>query len=269
MFNRWLSYGAPNFPFITNKESPQARGLIAWWPSLNNYSFRDFTESGLNGTFSGNASVVSEPVMGFSTFFGGAGTSDIVTISDDPKLDISDSNFSISFWMRRNGTSNTFPRFINKGSATKGYGFQLFSSTDKVNFIARRSSVTTRVQTNSSVLSGILYHICGTFDGSAITIYVNGLNDNGGASGAFSATADLIIGGAAGSQRWGGNISDLRLYNRLLLPIEVYQIFSPQTRWDLYRPLHRPLGFSPVVPAIGILETLFKGSGRGEFKRMR
>ncbi len=32
--NRWVNRGAPNYPFVLNRESNQAKGLVAWWPTL-------------------------------------------------------------------------------------------------------------------------------------------------------------------------------------------------------------------------------------------
>jgi len=241
-------------PFVINRDSMQANGLIAWWPGLNNHTFRDFFGVH-NGVLSGNTAVIPDADLGFSTFFGGNGTSDIVTVSDDSRLDIASGDFSISFWLRWNNTSDDRPRLINKGDVVDGYAFQLFLSTSKINFAVRRSSITTRIQTNSSILPDVLYHITGTFDGTT-TIYVNGLNDNGGVAGATGSSTDLIIGGISGVQRLGGNIADLRFYNRVLSPIEVYQSFAPQTRWSLYRLLHRPILALPPPPAAPEIDTL-------------
>jgi len=38
----------------------------------------------------------------------------------------------------------------------------------------------------------------------------------------------------SGLREFFGNITDVRLYTRGLSPAEVWQIFDPRTRWELY-----------------------------------
>jgi hypothetical protein len=82
---------------------------------------------------------------------------------------------------------------------------------------------------------GAWYHVAGTYDGSLIGIYLNGLLvTQQVASGAIPVTADpLSVGGKPGStsllNRFNGIIDDVRIYGRALSGGEIIQIYNTDT----------------------------------------
>jgi hypothetical protein len=85
------------------------------------------------------------------------------------------------------------------------------------------------------------------------SLYINGeLVENSGYSGAIPFEAeDTYIGRVERAGEEGpmdGQIIDLQLYNRPLTPAEVSYLFSPSTRWDVYKPSE---GWNPAeVPSM-------------------
>lgn len=90
-----------------------------------------------------------------------------------------------------------------------------------------------------SVEPGVWQHILGTWDGTNLTIYKNGINIGGQdcSAGAFTAlwdgggtgvNRDTSIGADARSNRffWNGAIDDVAVYNRALTPAEVTDMYN-------------------------------------------
>lgn len=74
------------------------------------------------------------------------------------------------------------------------------------------------------------YHVCGSYNGSVLSLYVNGVLI--GTPTAYTGTAATSNGGVVFGKRWdnaeyfAGNISTAKIYNRALTPLEIYQNFE-------------------------------------------
>lgn len=79
-------------------------------------------------------------------------------------------------------------------------------------------------------------HCAYTNDGSIARIYVDGIeggNDNSPA--APSALTNFSIGEQSGfNVPFGGLVSDVRMYTEVLSPDQIYNIYSPEGRWELW-----------------------------------
>jgi hypothetical protein len=84
--------------------------------------------------------------------------------------------------------------------------------------------------------------------GSSITLYQDGRALSGswvagtGNGSEQTSTGDLWIGKqdvGGFAHPFGGLIADVRLYDRILSPQEIWRMWDPATRWELYRPPRR------------------------------
>ncbi len=78
----------------------------------------------------------------------------------------------------------------------------------------------------STVLSpGTWYHVAGTYDGSVMRVYVNGVEDgNASHSGSLHLDMPLRIGRAGRVGFMDGVIDEVRVYNRALTPAEIREL---------------------------------------------
>jgi hypothetical protein len=96
--------------------------------------------------------------------------------------------------------------------------------------------------------------VAATYDGSTMSVYLNGHLDNQAAyaSGIFPGTNDLAIGAVVGgvppgqySYSFSGAIDEPAIYNRALSPLEIQQIYLCQPPPTISLALYRGLGLNP------------------------
>ena len=96
--------------------------------------------------------------------------------------------------------------------------------------------------TSATVNDGVFHHLCATYDGSdtaaGIKIYIDAVSvaltiDSDSDPGTWTENQlrSRVQGGSGFNKCW----ADARLYKRVLSPAEVWQLYDPRTRWDLYK----------------------------------
>lgn len=112
-------------------------------------------------------------------------------------------------------------------SDTSNEGYQLKQVDNKIamSIYNNTSTVTSEVSTVSSLSVDIWYHITGTWNGSIIKIYLNGLLDNSLAhtTGLKTTAQNLFI--SYSSSTLNGLINDVRIYNRRLSADEIRELY--------------------------------------------
>lgn len=244
-------------PFRLNKHSPQAKGLGGWWPTLGQKGNRlnDYSEYSNNGVFPGgtlNPSWITDAervrVLSFD------GDDDYVQVLDPSNGSLDPSQLTFTAWVKRNGSQATFRRFVNKsdGGGSSGYQIFTYSTTNRLGcYLENGGTNSGDVDSGWLIPDSVWALIAVTYDGSNIRFYGNGVLRN---------TIEYVggIGNSAIAARFGtnhnndrnfnGRIDDIRIYNRVLTDSEVYQLYAPQTRWDLCEPL--PRVFPVLIPAV-------------------
>jgi hypothetical protein len=207
---------------------------------------RDFSH-GLNGSFKGPG----EPAWRNEIWFGMAldfdGINDYVQVSDSSLL--RPSHISITMWGRPDSFPSYFAPVIKTTSDAWQDGYGLASpnvSGRTIRFWVKNYSLPFPTYT---LTAGDSYLIAGTYNGASVCLYVNG-----SLIGSYSYTSPishsfspLRLGSHAGLYCWDGSIGAVSVYNRALSAAEVWQLWDPATRWDLYRPLVRRLWHVPVA----------------------
>lgn len=150
------------------------------------------------------------------------GTNDYITVADSASLDVT-STFTFTAWINATTFSGTDSRIIDKITAnvTDGYLFDVFSSELRV--------CTTSCVTGTTTLSaGTSYFVAAVLSGGTLTLYLNGTSDGSGAlANAPTNALSLQFGRASdGTQRFNGQLDDIRIYNRALDSGEISRLNS-------------------------------------------
>ncbi len=242
-------------PFRLNKHSPQARGLVGWWPTVglsSNSKLLDYSGYGKHSTSSTGTLTLSRAAeMGKYIDYDGDGN--VYTMpnrSNDEPAAVD--RITITAWvlpamgqsrgiMRIAGGAGTTTIFNLHGDANLGSYTEIAGTTqndynqdhwgvgiwqlaalscDNVEFRLTKNGVLVRAPVAAT--GGI------------------GLGGGGG----------VTIGqeGSATTRSFADGIADVRLYACAKTDAEVSQISAPQTRWDLYEPI--PRIFPVLAPAV-------------------
>lgn len=235
----------PQEPFGVNYSSPQARGLVGWWPFSPNNAFFELYDliRGNNGQLpvgSPSPTWTLDAEKGWVLSFGGG----------DDRVDVGsptyqgDNGISWSFWFTAAAAPAQFDVIALQSSDTNwanGHGFYWNSSTVLRYFI--QAFDTNRAEfTFSSVALNTWYHVVGTWDKANVRIYVNGAEGTADPyTGTLTEGNPMEFGQGRGTSfNHNGRLFDIRIYNRALSPGEVRDLYDPNTRYDLFIPFTNP-----------------------------
>jgi hypothetical protein len=162
------------------------------------------------------------------------GVDDYITVPHNSNLNLINT-VSLEAWVKYTTTTNTV--LIEKSNNNTHYQLQIFNNTQGSPAIA--GQLVFMLQPNSSnwVVSGIVtndtnwHHVVGTYDRDTTTarIYVDGILRNTNSSistGPTSNTQPLLIGSRSGPSGFGGSVSGVKIYNRVLSASEVLQNYN-------------------------------------------
>ena len=265
---RWVGYGPPNYPFVLNRESSQAKGLVSWWPTVGNSAGSSILKDrvGINNLLFGGGTanpLWASSLLGIQLLFDGiddfiSGSVLGLPVAAEPR--------TVTCWVISTAirTPNNDNFIFSYGGVFDGERFALTTAS-----IAAANNVLWRhiggsIRYPADILVGVLFHVAmvvpvGATTTNDVIVYIDGIFSSGvrnsGADQPLSTvSSDLYIGKnpTFPTRSHAGFISDFRIYNRALTPIEVYQLYAPQTRWELYQPVQRTslafVGPSPVYP---------------------
>ena len=273
----------PRWPFTLNKDSPQADGLIAWWPvwagggdTLHAYGGLVGIGSTLasNGTLLGNVVWSAEPggFLNVVEFFGGFSGSDYISIpfffnpnsgpgsiiawafaTEHPSF--GDGNRNI--WQQENngGTGRSWLQSFNPGSG----------DTRVSSFLGG-----TRVNgaTNINGRLNDWMHLATTWasGGSGTArVYLDGVEDGSGTIDPETCTGNYRLGAhkapISKNENWDGSLCDVRIYNVECPASILYQAWDPSRRWDMYYELNRIYYSFPVAVAAPVVDAFIPAGG--------
>lgn len=228
-------YGDP-----VNWGHPLNRGLVSWWLGLPGTGggatlFDLVRQPGYNGTLTNGPTRAPMP-----NGFGGLtfdGANDYVSVPSAGNFTTSD--FSASFWVRRDGDSSSGSVFIYKGLFnTNGWFIQSENSTGRyLKLVTNQSGANQQTYVGSEKLvAGVWSHVVVTRAGASARIYVNGL-DVTGTTGSHvnpASSSDALQFGQYGTTAttfsWVGAGGDFRLYSRALSASEAWLLYEEGRR---------------------------------------
>lgn len=201
----------------------------------------DSGTGGYNGTVYGNPVWASGQVGGCLDF---DGNGDYVNFGDIDAFEFGSSNFTISFWMKTEGSHDIGGEQSGKGDIIAKYNIEagrqwIFQQTDdgKINFATYHSN---SMYGGDGLVStegyfGEWVHVIGVRNGTTKYLYINGVLNN-------TASCTDIITGCSTQLRVGciyspqsstynyqffnGKIDEIRIYDYALSANEAYQLYT-------------------------------------------
>lgn len=264
-YRNWRMDQAWGQNFTINRASPQATGLVAWWPTLGNIGSAALYDKSLrnnNGVLQNLATWASpyatQPNLGIAIDYP-ANTGDRYVAL--PGNILSGDVYSVCAWFVTDEI-NVYRAIFSIYTANND-ACEVF--IDTVNARLFGAQFSNRIFTaNNSIATGVLYHVVLASDGVNTRFYLNGFAS--GTTGLISFSTFSTAGtigartGGAGDLEFNGRIGDVRVYNRTLSAAEAFAFWAPSTRWDLYKPIPRAFFMSqlavgipmPIIPLRGI-----------------
>jgi len=238
----------PNSPYRVNWQSPQARGLVSWWPILPIAAIGVNTAIVTQPNLVPGPADIASPAVADAVGFAPDSLLHTVALLTDtdvsmigPVADtlISASLGAMSCWIKilGDGLSSdvTFGlsqiigdeldggyfglRYGNRASA--GQKLHAYNWDGDDDFVA------------ATITQNEWHHILWMHAGGNLYLYVDGRGASA-VSGNTSFVSGVFTIGSTVSTSANAKIADVRIYNKGLDPATIYQMWDPATRWDLY-----------------------------------
>jgi hypothetical protein len=251
----WRGPGPPvGVPFGLNDQSPQAQGLMAWWPALYTSGagiLRDRVRDrncNLMGTFAEKCDPSFGRVKDFvsSYYVSNANISQLV-------------QGTLSIWVSFDSFPAANSVLLSSRDAPASSGaFQIDTASTTVIRVLVNNGDSWIINYTSGNLNVNQWYL-GNFTWSAgHKMYLNGVlaGSDPDVQAVFCGNP-LYIGAlgpyGAGGYPLDGQVAEVRLSDCALPPGVIWQQWNPDTRWDLYRPLVRRLWHVPIaVGRVGV-----------------
>jgi hypothetical protein len=248
----WRYRCPPNGQFTINRNSPQANGLVAWWPTLGCFGANTLRYVGRGNSGTINADWIADGEAGPLLTFDGT-TNDDFSISHATGL-IGTDDWSVALWARCDGAADdtNWVAFSVEPNGFLWIYFSRWSGVTGISVDSYDSVWGVRGAGHTGFTVGKLYHIVAVGGASYLALYVDGAFANSSGTAALGAAQASTFwwGSQFGSSKYHlGDIGDVRFYNRQLSAAEVWHQYCPSTRWDLYLPYRRRFAAKPPVAA--------------------
>lgn len=200
------------------------------WGIINtDKSIVDLTNNNYNGLF-GNGTTANMPV--FDYYNKGAlkfdGTNDYASGFGSSIVPTSTAQYTVSMWVYRTRNNVGFEELLSQWtSANSGNSFYFGFNNSNVRFTDNWNDVVVSGAGNTNVWMNLV----GVYTTSNAFIYLNGaLVATRGSGFSYTGTGPLILGrqGELTSEYFGGNISNVLIYNKALSAAEVLQNYEAQ-----------------------------------------
>ncbi|MDD5145201.1 MAG: LamG domain-containing protein, partial [Candidatus Pacebacteria bacterium] len=184
-------------------------------------------------------------VSGAPSFNGGSqgsalqfdGVDDFASIPNSATVAV-DSNLTVEAWIKPSGSgTRTFISKRNAAPSYYDYGMWVQSSS-YLRFLVQTNVTYVGITSDNVLTMGNWYHVVGTYDGSRLKLYINGVlqSNTPGLSGNITKGGNSLIIGAwiPYNETFNGSIDEIRIYNRDLSPEEVryhYNRGGPVAHW--------------------------------------
>ncbi|MBI4894662.1 MAG: hypothetical protein HY833_02925 [Candidatus Aenigmarchaeota archaeon] len=223
--NTTISFSLPeNRTSVTTAEP----GLVGYW-NFNEGRGTNITDSSGNGNTErlyGGTSWVSNSSCKFGGCVSFDGSGDYIN-GTGINFELSGRNSaSYSIWVKSPGANSLDTVIMYSGNSEIGFSHAgtAGASDHKIYFGALGSSVTTNTLFNDNAW----HHVVGTYDGTTMRVYVDGIEEAATSrTGSFTSNGNYILFAvrhdAAASLR--GELDEARVYNRALSPSEIRQLY--------------------------------------------
>jgi hypothetical protein len=204
-------------------------GLVSWWPGDGN---ADDIQNGNDGTVLGGTFFTPAKVGEGFTF---DSDDDRVTIPHNANLNVNSPGFTAELWMKgiKNQPQSLY-LVVGKSHGfvdNTGWVFQGVSATGELFFGIGAGGGFPGVSSVVDVLDGNFHHIAGTWDGSLIQLYVDGVPQGSvplttPANNTRAVNIGFAWGGGSPQRFFRGIVDELEIFNRALSAKEIAAIYN-------------------------------------------
>ena len=213
-----------------NLWTSRAGKLVGWWKfdEMESHRAADSSGNGLDGEFVDDARIVKDAERGNVLSLDGDG--DYVDFGDDLKFDITN-EITIAAWVNfRDIPSYWWMTIISKGDSA--WRLSISENTRKYHFAVCNGSYGNYLDGKIELATDEWHHVCGTYDGEMIRLYVDGVLDTMLANNEAILTNNFNVcigeNQEAPGRYWDGLIDDVQVYSYAMSPMEIEAIYTGQ-----------------------------------------
>lgn len=155
-------------------------------------------------------------------------SNEYIAVASSSSLILPSGGGTIMAWVNYTGSAPTARDIINQQGST-------FSLTDNGSSKFRcrcYDGVNNDADGTTTIVAGVWYHVAGTYDGSNVRLYVQGVQEGSHASGAASyggsATTTFGAQNGGGGRQLDATLDDIRIYSTALSAAQVHSIYLDQ-----------------------------------------
>lgn len=244
---------------LVNWDSPQSRGLVAWYPFWLERSVPASVRGWLFGRYGlapqNSPANIGDGVFGRSINFVASGSQSLLSGTTP----VSAPPLSMSCWFRANDNVSNRALIGIHNSTALANGFLLIPAgaiSGKPLQFYTQTTTTGNASTTTGFSANTWHHGVGvTSSVASRSVYLDGGSKGTDATSSVpSSTPNSIAIGARYNSgtlglQWDGRIAEVRIYDRALSDAEVYSHWHPDTRFELYRRRSRRRIFVMQSPA--------------------
>lgn len=254
----------PKPPIELNQGSPQAKGLVVWFPAVDRGdTVRDYSGFSNDGTLENMepSDWVHSPFGGGALEFGGTNEHAVL-----PNIDIGTGPLTVSCWFQTSTSGATQILIAQRDDSVGGTFPHLFMRIQTGNQVrvqvATNASNFVNITSTTTVTDGEPHHAAFVWKGgNDITLYIDGVSEgspsatgtagNVDSSDAWSLACDFDSGGTARFV-FTGTMWEPRINKAALSASAVKSMFNPSTRWDLYARPKPVIGLAVAAGGLSI-----------------
>ena len=203
--------------------APPPSGLVAWYPGEGNAN--DISGNNNNGTLQNGAGFAAGYVGQAFSF---DGNDDKVVVPHNSTLDPPSGQVTAEAWVNPSVLNNQGSIINKRTSGNVGYTLEPTAAGTLLWYVVTSGGGFTVTSTNTLPLN-TWTHVAGTYDGTALRIYINGQPAGSvNATGSVTATTgNLVIGeNNVNTSNWTGLIDEPSVYDRALSQTEIQAIVA-------------------------------------------
>ncbi|MCA0154472.1 choice-of-anchor D domain-containing protein, partial [Winogradskyella vincentii] len=163
-----------------------------------------------------------------SVFFDGA----VDYIDVDDRLDLNPAEFTISAWIKRDAADTGTASIVSKRDATFTEGYDLRILNDNRIEIIWKNGSDQSLISNTGIPDDEWHEVAAIYDGTRVSLYIDGVEDNSANRTAPVATDENFYIGAAGkntpTQFFRGNIDEVRVWDVALSVDELRYVMNQE-----------------------------------------
>lgn len=237
--SRIRAYGnsPPTGGFVLNEDSWQAQGLRFWLPGIDGARLDRSRDQRNPPTETGTVGHTIAPALNARAFdFTPTTYFDYGTF---PFL----SEFTISFWTSPTINGSVYRTLVSRGGVFENdsnfaIGMRHIGGNVRPYMYAKNGGTLVGTENTSDITPGVWMHIVASWQASDQRLYHNGVQiTSSTTSNGTDGSQNLKIGNAnsGGSDNpYDGDVLDVRIYDRAFTAEQVWQLYEPSTRWDLF-----------------------------------